>query len=234
MMHIHCPRARAVTRNTLGGLWSPCSTSSPHGKHLLTRFLLANRNGRRHQDCTLLPGVPILRKTDAPAHSSPVDHTYHLAFRCVVSGPRRSLAEGTRGLQAPAGRHRQILQVDRGPTLNQHQVRAGGGVLHKYHPSLWVPNSIITDNGTQFTGKVPGLLRAPPHPCGLGRRSAPNDEWAGGTRQQYDFAGTKAEDLCSIPKIQILKFSQTRSKFKMNFKFYFKMFVCELISANKL
>jgi chromosome segregation ATPase len=40
--------------------------------------------------------------------------------------------------------------------------------------------------------------------------------------------------LCSIPKIQILKFSQTRSKFKMNFKFHFKMFVCELISTNKV
>jgi hypothetical protein len=39
---------------------------------------------------------------------------------------------------------------------------------------------------------------------------------------------------CSIPKIQILKFSQTRSKFKMNFKFHFKMFVCELISTNKI
>ena len=39
---------------------------------------------------------------------------------------------------------------------------------------------------------------------------------------------------CSIPKIQILKFSQTRPKFKMNFKFHFKMFVCELISTNKL
>jgi transposase InsO family protein len=43
--------------------------------------------------------------------------------------------------------------VDRSPTLNQHQVRAGGGVFHKYHPSLWVPNSIITDNGAQFIGK---------------------------------------------------------------------------------
>jgi hypothetical protein len=30
--------------------------------------------------------------------------------------------------------------------------------------------------------------------------------------------------VCSIPKIQILKFSQTPSKFKMNFKFHFKMF----------
>jgi hypothetical protein len=40
--------------------------------------------------------------------------------------------------------------------------------------------------------------------------------------------------FCSIPKSQILKFSQTRSKFKMNFKFHFKMFVCELISTNKI
>jgi hypothetical protein len=42
------------------------------------------------------------------------------------------------------------------------------------------------------------------------------------------------ESNCSIPKIQILEFSQTRSKFKMNFKFHFKMFVCELISTNKV
>jgi hypothetical protein len=39
---------------------------------------------------------------------------------------------------------------------------------------------------------------------------------------------------CSIAKIQILEFSQTCSKFKMNFKFRFKMFVCELISTNKI
>jgi hypothetical protein len=33
-------------------------------------------------------------------------------FAVWGSGPRRPLAEGTRGLHAPAGRHRQILQVD--------------------------------------------------------------------------------------------------------------------------
>jgi transposase InsO family protein len=43
--------------------------------------------------------------------------------------------------------------VDQSPTLNQHRVREGGGVLYKYHPPLWDPNSIITDNGMQFTGK---------------------------------------------------------------------------------
>jgi hypothetical protein len=46
-----------------------------------------------------------------------------------------------------------------------------------------------------------------------------------------DYAGCKV-DRCSIPKIQILKISQTPSKFKMNFKFRFKMFVCKLISTN--
>jgi hypothetical protein len=83
--------------------------------------------------------VSILRKTDAPARSGPADNTHHLAVCRVGSGPRRSLAEGTRGLLAPAGRHRQILQVDRGPTPYQPQVRAGSGVLHKHHLSLWGP-----------------------------------------------------------------------------------------------
>jgi hypothetical protein len=122
--------------------------------------------------------VSILRETDAPARSSPADNTYHLVVCRMGSGPRWSLVEGTRGLQAPAGRHQQILQMDRGPTLNQHWVRAGGGVLHKYHPSLWGPK---LHHHRQWHAvhweKVPGLLRRPPHPCGLGCRSSPNDKW---------------------------------------------------------
>jgi hypothetical protein len=43
--------------------------------------------------------------------------------------------------------------------------------------------------------EVPGLLRGPPHPCGLGRRSSPHDEWVGGVCQRYDSAGTETEDL---------------------------------------
>jgi ribonuclease HI len=39
---------RAVARDTLGGLRSPRSTSSPRGERLPTRFLLADRGGRRH------------------------------------------------------------------------------------------------------------------------------------------------------------------------------------------
>jgi hypothetical protein len=64
-------------------------------------------------------------------------------------------------------------------------------IIHRFG----VPNSIITDNGTQFTGKkVPGLLRRPPHLCGLGRRSSSHDEWAGGACQRYDSAGAQTKD----------------------------------------
>jgi ribonuclease HI len=47
-MHICRRRTRAVARDTLGGLRSPRSTSSPRGKRFPTRFLLADHGGRRH------------------------------------------------------------------------------------------------------------------------------------------------------------------------------------------
>jgi hypothetical protein len=43
--------------------------------------------------------------------------------------------------------------------------------------------------------KVPGLLRRPPQPCGLGRRSSSHDEWAGGACQRYDLVGAQTKDL---------------------------------------
>jgi hypothetical protein len=100
-----------------------------------------------------MPRMPILHKADAPARLDPADNNYHLVVCRMGSVPHRPLAEGTRGLHAPAGHHRQILQVDRGPTLNQHWVRAGGGVLYKYYPSLWGPKLYHHHNGMQFTGK---------------------------------------------------------------------------------
>jgi hypothetical protein len=140
--------------------------------------------------------VSILRETDTPVRSDPANNTHHLVVCRMGSGPRRSLAEGTWGLQATACHHRQILQVDRGSTLNQHRVRAGGGVLHKFYPSLRGPE---LHHHRQWHAvhweEVPGLLRRPPHPCGLSQRSSPNDKWASGARQRYDFAGTEAEDL---------------------------------------
>jgi hypothetical protein len=42
------PKVRSYCKKTLGGLRSPRSTSSPRWKRFPTRFLLANRGGRRH------------------------------------------------------------------------------------------------------------------------------------------------------------------------------------------
>jgi hypothetical protein len=58
-------------------------------------------------------------------------------------------------------------------------------IIHRFG----VPNSIITDNGTQFTGRK-FLLRGPPHPSGLGRRSSPHDKWAVRACQRHDSART--------------------------------------------
>jgi hypothetical protein len=95
----------------------------------------------------LLPGVPILCETDAPARLGPTDNTHHLAVCCVGSGPHRSLAEGTRGLLAPAGHRRQILQVEVRPLTSIRSEQAVAfftNIIHRFG----VPNSIITDNGT--------------------------------------------------------------------------------------
>ena len=71
----------------------------------------------------------------------------------VGTGPRQSTAEGARGLHPLAGGSRQILQVDRGST--HRKIKSEQAVLFFTDIvfRFGVPNSIITDNGTQFTGK---------------------------------------------------------------------------------
>jgi hypothetical protein len=100
-----------------------------------------------------LQRVSILCKADPPARSGSANNTHHLAVRCVGSGPRRSLAEGTRGLHAPAGRHRQFSKwIEVRPLNNIRSEQAVAfftNIIHRFG----VPNSIITDNDTQFTGR---------------------------------------------------------------------------------
>jgi hypothetical protein len=189
-------RSGTPARDTLGGLRPSRSASSPCRECFPTRFLLAYGGGRRYQNCPHLRRVSILREADPPARSGSTDDTHHLAFYCVGSGSRRPLAEGTRGLHAPAGRHRQILQVDRGPTPEQHQVRAGGGVLHQHHPSLRGPElHHHRQRHPVHRQKVPGLLRGSPHPGELGRRGSPHVKWASRARQRHDSTRAQASDL---------------------------------------
>jgi hypothetical protein len=179
-------RGLAVTTQHLEPSWETpsdkASTGRPRWPTPLGLYALA-KDVNSMQDRRTYPLRPY-KQYPSPGHC------------CVGSGSRWSLEEGTRGLLAPAGRHRQILQVDRGLTPNRHQVRAGSGVLHQHHPSFWSPELHHHRQWhTIHWEEVSGLLRGPPHPCGLGRRSSPHDEWAGGACQRYDSAGTYIEDL---------------------------------------
>jgi transposase InsO family protein len=97
--------------------------------------------------------VSILREIDAPARSGPIDNTYHLAVCRMGSGPRRSLAEGTRGfthLLVAIDKFSKWIEVRPLTSFGSEQeVAFFTNIIHRFG----IPNSIITDNGTQFTGK---------------------------------------------------------------------------------
>jgi hypothetical protein len=56
--------------------------------------------------------MPVLCEANAYASLGPTDDPNNLAIHGMGIRPRRSSIEGTLGLYAPDGRHRQILQVD--------------------------------------------------------------------------------------------------------------------------
>jgi transposase InsO family protein len=97
--------------------------------------------------------VSILREIDTPARLGPADNTHHLAICHVGSGPRRSLAEGTRGLLAllvAIDKFSKWIEVRPLTSIRSEQAVASfTNIIHRFG----VPNSIITDNGTQFTRK---------------------------------------------------------------------------------
>jgi transposase InsO family protein len=97
--------------------------------------------------------VSILRKADPPARSSSANDTYHLVVCCVGPGPRRSLAEGTRGythlLVAIDKFSKWIMVRPLNSIRSEQAVAFSTNIIHRFG----VPNSIITDNGTQFTGR---------------------------------------------------------------------------------
>jgi transposase InsO family protein len=97
--------------------------------------------------------VSILRKADPPARLGSANNTHHLAIRCVGSGPRRSLAEGTRGythLLVSIDKFSKWIEVRPLNSIRSEQAVAFfTNIIHRFE----VLNSIITDNGTQFTGR---------------------------------------------------------------------------------
>jgi transposase InsO family protein len=97
--------------------------------------------------------VSILREADPPTRSGSANNTHHLAVCCVGSGPRRSLVEGTRGythLLVAIDKFSKWIKVRPLNSIRSEQAVAFfTNIIHRFG----VPNSIITDNGTQFTGR---------------------------------------------------------------------------------
>jgi hypothetical protein len=89
--------------------------------------------------------VSILRKTDAPTRSGPVDNTHHLAI-----GPLQKAPGGFSHLLVAINKFSKWIEVRPLTSIRSEQAMAFfTNIIHRFG----VPNSIITDNGTQFTGK---------------------------------------------------------------------------------
>jgi hypothetical protein len=84
-------------------------------------------------------------------------------------GPLQKAPEGFTNLLVAIDKFSKWIEVRPLTSIGSEQgVAFFTNIIHRFG----VPNSIITDNGTQFT-----------------------DKWAGGARQWHDFAGTKTKDL---------------------------------------
>jgi hypothetical protein len=79
---------------TQWGLGAPHGAPNPHWKRLQAGVLLANYGCRCHQDPAILPRMPVLRKTDTHASSSPIDDPDYVALRYVGLRPRWPFTKG--------------------------------------------------------------------------------------------------------------------------------------------
>jgi ribonuclease HI/transposase InsO family protein len=116
-------------------------------------LLLAHRGGRRQRDRAHLRRVTVQRPQVQPPCARPADHPRHMVLRRVGAGHRRAFAKSARGLHPPTGCHRQVLQVGRGAPHHESQAEQAVTFFTDIVYHFGVPNSIITDNGSQFTGR---------------------------------------------------------------------------------
>src|SRR6185503_17659714 len=101
------------------------------------------------------------------------------------------------------GSVRQILQVDRGSTHRQDQIRAISPILFRHRLQVRGPE---LDHHRQrhpvHRQEILGVLRQLPHTCGLVSCGTPTDERASGACQWHDPPRTKAEDLQQAEQVR--------------------------------
>ena len=143
-MHIHRRRPGALTRNTLGGLRSSRSASSPCWNCFPTRFLLADatRIVRTCEGCQFYA-----RQTHLPAQAlQTIPITWSFAvWGLDLVGPLQKAPGGYTHLLVAIDKFSKWIEVRLLNNIRSEQVVAFfTNIIHRFG----VLNSIITDNGT--------------------------------------------------------------------------------------
>jgi ribonuclease HI len=145
------------------------------------------RNGVAPNQDWQTPYLQYLLRGELPLDKAEARRLARRATSFVLLGDEKELYH-----RSPSGILQRCISDAQGQELLQ-EIHSGA-CGHHATPRTLMGNAFRQWHAVHWE-EVPGLLRKPPHPCGLGHRSSPNDKWAGGARQRYDFAGTKAEDL---------------------------------------
>ena len=139
--------------------------------------------------------MPILRSTDPHAGTVPPDNPHHVAVRSLgldMVGPLKKAPKGFTHLLIVVDKF--IKWIEARPIATIKSTQAVAFFLDIVY-RFGVPNSIITDNGMQFTGKefLEGRLG--------GSRASPNKR-AGRARKWHGPSGAQTEDLQPLKKIR--------------------------------
>jgi transposase InsO family protein len=129
------------------------STSDPRRKRFPTRFLLADRSGRRTRIVRSCRGCQFyVKQTHLPAQTlQTIPITWLFAvWGLDLVGPLQKAPGGFKHLLVATDKFSKWIEVRPLTSIGSEQAVAFfTNIIHLFR----VPNSIITDNGTQFTGK---------------------------------------------------------------------------------
>ena len=152
-MHLHRRRSGTPARDTLGGLRPSRSASSPCRECFPTRLLLADRGADATRIVRTCQGCQFYaRQTHLPAQAlQTIPITWPFAvWGLDLVGPLQKAPGGYTHLLVAIDKFSKWIEVRPLNSIRSEQAVAFfTNIIHRFG----VPNSIITDNGTQFTGR---------------------------------------------------------------------------------
>ena len=152
-MHPHRAREATASQHPHRSLRTPHCSKDSSQKGILSGFLLADGGRRRRSNRAHLRRVPVLRSADPHDGSSIPNHPHHVAVRGLGVGHGRPPEQGARGfthLLVTVDKFTKWIEARLIVSIKSAQAAAFfQDIVHRFG----VPNSIITDNGSNFTGK---------------------------------------------------------------------------------